>query len=178
MSLQKMQVITILYLMMFFSATTISAATYSIDITISGLESMDLGAYDFYINWDASSSDFHYNSHILSDHLGRLDLHEADDLSTPYIAGSNSLNLSVLSYLQNLDTQPYAFTLATVIFSSNQDSLPDLSLSNIILSDHYGDSIPYTVSGMHLTAVPIPGTTWLMGLSLASLIGFRKRFCR
>jgi hypothetical protein len=160
---------------LFFNISPVSA--YTIDITISGLDdfNLDLGAFDFDVGWD-QSGDYYYDSYTLTEHLGRFSLNEAVDLSDLYVAGSNRLNLSVISYLQNLDAQPSAFTLATLTFYGNQNPASDIVLSDIILSDRMGQQIGgYIVSGSHISFVPLPASIWLMGAALLGFAGIGKK---
>jgi hypothetical protein len=160
-----------------FSFVLNPASAAIVDITVSGLdrEGLDLAAFDLNVSWD-DSGNFHYDSYVLTEYLGHYSLHEAEDLSTPYVEGSNHLNLSVLSYLQNLDVQPGNFTLASLTFLGDQDPTQNnFHLSGIILSDQFGNSIPYLHSGSHISIVPLPGSIWLMGFSLAGIIGFLKK---
>jgi hypothetical protein len=155
----------------FFNITPASSAI--VHITISGLDNQDLAAFDFNASWD-STGDYYYDSYTLTEHLGQFSLNEAENLSTPYVTGSNSLNLSVISYLQDLDAQPDAFTLASLRFYGNQDPTSDIELSDIILSDQFGNAISLDNSTIRMSVVPLPGSIWLMGFSLLSLSGLKK----
>jgi hypothetical protein len=152
-----------------------------VNITISELDNqnLDLAAFDLNVSWD-NSGNFLYDSYAMTEYLGQFSLNEAEDLSTPYVTGSNNLNLSVISYLHDLDTQPGNFTLASLTFQGEEDPTHSIYLSDIILSDRFGNSIQFEVSGTHITAVPLPGSIWLMGFSLASIIGLgaQKKRCR
>jgi hypothetical protein len=176
---EKMSINCILCLAAFsFYINPASAAI--VDITVSGLDGqgIDLAAFDLNVSWD-DSEDLHYDSHTLTEHLGQFSLYEAEDLSTPYVAGSNNLNLSVISYLHDLDGQPNNFTLASLTFLGDQDPTNNIHLSDIILSDQFGNSIQFEVSGTHISAnvsaIPLPGSIWLMGFSLVSIMGFGKK---
>jgi hypothetical protein len=150
------------------------AAVAEVEVTISGLKSLDLAAFDLDVNYDEALLTF--DSYTLTEELGSFALDEAEDWSLGDFEGS--VNLSVVSYLDDFSAQPDAFTLATLSFSGDEAGLSGINLSEIILSDDFGDPIPYTVAGTHIEVVPIPGALWLLGSALAGLVGIRKRFRR
>ena len=162
---------------------TQSATAAIVDITISGLQYQDLAAFDLNVNFNPNQNSVAIEEYSLTNALGRFDLYEAFDLSTPYTSNSNIVNLSVLSLLDDLSWQPETFTLASIEFTTEDDISPNISLSEIILSDTTGNYIPFSVSGsnINVSAVPLPSTILLLGVTLILFTTFenitlQKRF--
>ena len=144
------------------------SASASVDITISGLENFDLAAFDLNLNYDDGTMIF--MDYTLTEELGSFDLLDAEDWSFGD-DGFGTVNLAVVSYLFDFSSQSDSFTLATVNF----DFDGDVYLSDIVLSDEFGDAIPFTVNGTDISAVPVPGAIWLLGSAFAGIIGIRRR---
>lgn len=154
------------------AAATVVMCDYDVDVTISGLGGFDLAAFDLNVNYDDELLDF--GSYTLSEELGSFDEGDAEDWSLGD-DGSGTVNLAVVSYLIDFSTQPDDFTLATLTFSGNSTGLDGIGLSDIILSDDFGDPIPFTVRSTDINAVPIPGAVWLLGSALVGIVGLRRR---
>jgi hypothetical protein len=168
----------VLTAVIFSVASTASASLtepFEIRVTISGLGMSDLTAFDLNLNYNINL--LTYESYELTDALGSIDLFDADDWSAGD-DGSGSVNLSVVSYLDDFSAQPEAFTLAAVSFTGDETGLAGISLSDILLFDELNNALPFTVDGTHINVVPLPGAVWLMGSALVAVAGLRRRFRR
>jgi hypothetical protein len=173
---KKSIVMVMLFSAVLFTATTVMA--YNVDIDIFGLDRFNLAAFDLNVNYDSNMLTF--DSYTLTNELGSFtvsaDGPEAEDWSLGD-DGSGTVNLAVLSSLSDFTGQPDAFTLATLIFSGEERAIGDISLSHIIISDDFGNTIPFTASDTKINAggspgpIPIPGTIWLLvtGLGAAGI---------
>lgn len=159
-------------------AAPASADTVFLDVTIAGLEDVDLGGFDFDVTYN--DSQYAFERYFLTDALGSLLLEDAYDLSWGDDA-YGTVSISLVSGLLDLSTQPDAFTLATLVFSTvdtlSSSDYNDFSLSNIDLSDADGGAIAYTVNGtdINVGAVPIPAGAWLLGSGLFGLVAVRRQ---
>ena len=143
-----------------------------IDINVSGLEDVDLGAFDLNLNYEDTLLSF--ESYVLGDVLGDIP-GDADDWSLGDLGGG-VINLAELSYLDYFSSQPDAFFLATVFFTGSAMGTSSLFFSDVDLGDQLGDPItgPSLETGS-LTVVPVPAVLWLLGSGLIGLVGFRRK---
>ena len=168
-------------------ATPAMAETIIVDVSIDGLEDVDLGAFDFDLNYDAEKLTFVY--YDLNDGLGSFTLWDAEDLSSgdgysgiDYV-GAGTVHLAAVSYLSDLSAQPDAFSLATLVFSTDaagsSSVYDDFSLSNIDLGDADGNPISFSVetdgTSLTINAIPIPAGVWLLGSGLFGLFALRRQ---
>lgn len=184
MFLLKKSIITVmLFSAVLFTATT--AMAYNVDIDIVGLARFNLAGFDLDVNYDDNLLIF--DSYTLTNELGSFtvpaDDPEAEDWSLGD-DGSGTVNLAVMSSLSDLSDLPDAFTLATLFFSGEERAIGDIRLSNIVLSDDFGNTIPFAASGTKIYAgrspgpvVPIPGAIWLFGTGLC-VAGIRKKISK
>lgn len=175
--LKRSFVTVILFSAILFTGAT--AMAYNVDIDIFGLDRFNLAAFDLNVNYDDNLLTF--DSYTLTNELGSFtvptDYPEAEDWSLGD-DGSGSVNLAVLSSLSDFNDQPDAFTLATLVFSGEERAIGGISLSHIVLSDDFGNTIPFTTSGTQINAgrpdpIPIPGAIWLLGSGLG-VAGIRR----
>ncbi len=153
------------------------AAAYEVNITISGLEGLDLAGFEFVVNYDSSLTVTDYTP---TEELGSFtgpdpDYPDAEDWSEWEDETGTAYHLSVLSYLSDFSTQADSFVLATISFSGDESALSGITLSSIILSDVDGNGIAFTVNGTHISAVPVPGAFCLMGSGMLALSFLRRK---
>lgn len=149
-----------------------------VDVVISGMESDNLAAFDFNINYDDTILAF--DSYSLGSELGVIDpsdpLADAEDWSLGDLGGG-AINLAEISYLFDFSLQPDAFTLATVYFTGSNLGTSLLTFSNVILGDELGDSLQADLVDGSISPVPEPATILLLVSGMAGLGVFgRKRF--
>jgi hypothetical protein len=149
-----------------------SASPLDVEVTISGLGRFDLTAFDLNLNYDDTLLIF--SSYALTEELGDIDLGDAEDWSSGD-DGSGTLNLAVVSYLDDFSAQADVFTLATVTFTGEETGLADINLSDILLIDEFDNELPFTVDGTHINVVPLPGAFWLLGSALVGIFGLHRR---
>ena len=148
--------------------------TISVDVEISGLESVDLAGFDLDVSFDDSVLDF--TGYTLYDELGAIpadawDLSNGDD-------GFGTINLAEMSWLWDLSGQSDSFTLATLTFEGLEVGCSDLTFTYADLSDDWGDVITIDSLGdgsVDVNPVPLPGAVWLLGSGLAGLVGLKRR---
>ncbi len=166
-----------------FWSTSAFATQYTVDISISGLETCDLAGFNLDVEYNAA--DLSVVSYTLGTQLGRLEGVNpyAEDFSMEdYEIGT--FNLCEISYLDDFSFQSDAFLLATITFeSSEEDALSGINISYLDLADELDNDIAFTVNGTSITAicntasaVPEPSTLFLMvsGL-LGGLMGFGRK---
>ena len=171
MLFQKKVIAAIIFLCsVFFIGLTPASAAF-VDITISELIYQDLAGFELDVNYDSTALTLDY--YTLTDELGSFSAGDAEEWSLGD-DGIGTFNLSVLSYLMDFSTQSDDFILATLSFSGDDSAISNIILSNIILSDPYGEAIPFSVNGTDINVVPEPGTMCLMGFGVA-LLGFACR---
>jgi hypothetical protein len=182
MLLLKKSIVTVmLFSAALFTATT--AMAHIVDIDVFGLDRFNLAAFDLNVNYDDNLLTF--DSYTLTNELGSFTVPdegpEAEDWSLGD-DGSGTVNIAVLSSLNDFSGQPDAFTLATLSFSGEDRAIGDISLSQIVLSDDFGNTISFTASGTKIYAgqssgpgyIPIPGSIWLLGFGLG-VAGIRRK---
>jgi len=165
-------------------------STLGMNLVISDLGDQGapwLGAFDV---------DMSYDSNLLSlqkiNYGTSLGDYEIGEVVTSTTAAPGTINLSELSYLEASasicsfcvapyleDLQGNSFTLAHLIFQTNQTGTATFGLTINALSDSFGDSLPATISNLPVitvAAVPIPSAAWLFlsTLSVARLIVRKK----
>lgn len=158
-----------------FDPVTTAAAVggpVTVNLNVSGLESVDLGAYDLNVNYDSNILSF--VGYTLGGGLGYT---TGDSLDFSWgDLGFGQINLSEVSMLSDLSAQGSSFTLATLTFTGIAGGSSALTISDITLGDANGDSIvPDSLGSANVNVVPIPAAAWLLGSCLMGLFGFRKR---
>lgn len=145
-----------------------------IDIVISDLDGLYVGAFDIDVAFNAAILSF--DGYALTDNLGVISLFEADDWSFGDLGGG-LVNLAEISYLPDLSFQSDRFTLATLSFTSLSVGASDLTISYADISDDWGGRIFAELSSgsIDVAPVPEPATMLLFGTGIAGLIGSRIR---
>jgi hypothetical protein len=145
----------------------------SVDINISGLESVDLAGFDLDVTYDDSV--LSYTDYTLYDGLGDISSGEADDWSNGD-DGSGTVNLAELSYLSDLSGQSDFFTLATITFDGLAVGNSALEFAYVDLGDGLGDPIQNVSLGTaDVNVVPVPAAVWMLGSGLVGLMGIRRK---
>lgn len=141
-------------------------SSFEVDIDISGLETLDLGGFDFDLEFDPAVIE--YQSYIIGPGL-------LDPIDLSFGNGADGiLSLSAVSGALDLSTQPDAFTLATVSFDAIQSGTSPLTITNLDLSDELGGALTASV-GNGSIAVPAPGTLLLVPFGLGILLMRRRQ---
>jgi hypothetical protein len=152
-----------------------SGESLDVEIRIAGLDTDDLGAFDFDLSFDPTV--LQYQSYSLGVELADPDplFSGLGDSSDDSVAGSGVLTFAEFSTLIDLTGQPDAFTLASVSFLAQQPGTSSLTLSNIELYDGTLSANPLEVSSVinGSVTVPVPGTMLLMPLGLGLLAARR-----
>ena len=143
-----------------------------IEIMVSGLEDVDLGAFDLNVNYDDSRLSF--VNYLLGSQLGVIP-DDATDWSEGDLGGG-VINLAELSLLDDLSFQLDSFTLATLTFEGAGVGISPLSFSDVDLGDELGDPIGVFMENGSVNVVPVPAAIWLFGSGLIGLAGVRRKF--
>ena len=143
----------------------------NVDIMISGLENIDIGAFDFNINYDDPI--LVYNSYSLGNGLGVIP-DDAEDWSLGD-SGDGTVNIAEISYLDDLSSQLDEFILATITFTGNTAGTSALTFSDVFLGDALGDPVEFLQNEGSLQVVPVPATLYLFSSGILFLVGRRKK---
>ena len=142
----------------------------SVDIIVDGLESIDLAAFSFHLNYDSAVLGF--DSYTLGSEL------TADPDWEDWSDGDNGSGITELagqSYSDDFLAQSDSFILATITFKALAFGESSLTLTDILLGDELGDPISSSATGSLISVenpVPLPSaaiflTAGLLGLGLA-----------
>jgi hypothetical protein len=137
----------------------------SVDVAISDLAGVGVGAYDVTINYDPLVLEF--DSFKFSTELGIQEV-DAFGIVTP---GAGSVNLYNFSFA-DLSGQPDDFALGTLYFKGIQmGATSELSITVNELGDANGDAITGATVINGSATVPEPSATMLFITGLVCLIG-------
>lgn len=160
-----------------FAQSVGAGASFEVDLVISGLENVDLGAFDVDISFDDSILQF--KSYTLCNELGHLSW-EADDWSLGDL-GNGTVNINEVSWLWDLSSQSDSFTLARLFFTGlntgTSDVTSGLMYSRVVLSDAFGLELVTDVESASVTIAPVPepGTLMLFAAGIVGIVRFRKK---
>jgi len=149
------------------SSSILVGDSIDVDIVISGLENIDVGAFDFDVSYDNSVLDF--DSYTLGNGLGDIAADDASDWSSGDLGGG-VINLTEFSWLWDLSFQSDSFTLATIFFTGLTEGNSSLLFSNVTLGNSMGDQITAgLVDGSIDVAAPIPEPATMIFFSIGLL---------
>lgn len=148
--------------------------TLVVEIAASGLDDADLAGFDLVLNFDPNILEF--QSYSLGTQLTDS-VFGQEDLSNTSGVATGALGLGEVSWLLNFSGQPDAFVLASASFASLSRGTSPLTLTDIVLSDGDGNSLPVGVVGDARVSVPVPSGLLLLpiGLGLFGLRGYWSR---
>ncbi len=155
----------------------------SMEITISGMDSVDLSGFDMEITYDSSLLDF--SGYVLTDELGSIDDGQAVDNSygeeDAFTPGTITLSMVSLLDASDLASQSDDFVLATLYFWGDEEAISgvsvsslDISIANVSLN---AISFSIDVETKAAETVPVPSAFSLLALGLMSLsqVGRRRK---
>lgn len=146
---------------------------FSVDIVVSGLESIDLSAYDFEVNFDASILSF--NSYTLGTSLtdpvfGMSDLSRA-------LVSAGKVNLAEVSFLLDFTAQASRFVVATLNFTAQAAGVSQFTLDPVDAADGLAQTLLLNANGtqVSVTAVAAPSSLWLLTFVPLVVLAHRQR---
>ena len=141
--------------------------TVLVDVVISGLENLDVGAFDLDLGFDDTV--LAYAGYSLGDQLGNVSLGEAIDMSSGDL-GSGIVDFAEVSWISDLSFQADSIVVVTVSFTAVAEGSSGLNISIDELGDNFGDPITASVNNGSVVVVPEPVTLALMALAGVGLI--------
>lgn len=153
---------------------------FDVNIIVSGLESTDVAAFDFTVNYDFSLLQF--SGYSLGNSLGDLIAGEAVDLSWGD-DGAGSINLAEVSLLGNLAFQEDLIVLATLSFVGLAEGESLLTISETLpltfmLGDDPGNPLTAGTPGtssVTVSPVPLPASVLLLFSGIAGAVLSRRK---
>jgi hypothetical protein len=136
-----------------------------------------LGAFSVDVTFDPNVLSF--EDATFTNFLGFPDIQAITfiDNTTPGIVYVDEISLLSVTDLDNLQEDSGVLTLLK--FKGENPGLTPINLDNVVLSDALGIQLTnVTITETGVRVVPEPGTLFLLGAGLASLVGLSKKFRR
>ncbi len=122
----------------------------SVDIFVSGLETDNLAAFDFDVNFNPEILTF--DSYVLGNGLGSIDIGDAENFGLGSLS-SGVINIAVFSNFRTIDAQPETFRLATLTFTGIHDGSSSLLFSDAVFGNEENISMSGDVNASSLIRV-------------------------
>lgn len=132
---------------------------FQIDVSVSGLDTLDLGAFDIDLSFDSSLLQFQgytLGSELTDPLFGQIDLSLGEK-------APGLINVAETSALFDFSAQPDSFTLATLSFTGSAVGTSPLDISFVDLRDDLAAPIANPdLSNAQVSVVPVPATLLLL----------------
>lgn len=179
-------VLTFLVFALLGVSSSAFAYTATVEISISGLTSLDLAGVDLRVEYDNDLVTT--DSYTVTDALGDIDAGEADDWSGVSVTG-DGFDVSLVSWLTDFSSQADSFVLASITVSSDDsDALAAINLDEFSYIDLVDPNdewindyvVETTASGFNISVnnaspVPVPSAFTLLAFGLTGLTLFARR---
>ncbi|MEM5496186.1 PEP-CTERM sorting domain-containing protein [Paraglaciecola mesophila] len=146
--------------------------TVSFELWFSGLETDDVGGFEFLLGFNNVVSS-------INSAVGNIALDEFDIFDV--FANVNNIDIYAVSFVGDLSAQADEFMFATLTFMASNVGVSQLSFSNLIVSDENASALDISVFDAQITVVddtnnmPVPTpTSW--GLFLVAVVGLAYRY--
>ncbi|GAC33174.1 hypothetical protein [Paraglaciecola polaris] len=146
------------------------------ELWFSGLESEDVGGFDFLLSFNESVSGLNaINANFALTEFDIFDIFPA----------IGNLDFSGVSFLSGLSAQADAFMLATMSFVANRGGVSDVVISPFLISDAFAAELDVQVFGAQIivnegttTPVPAPASWHLFLLGVLLLVARHRTHCQ
>lgn len=172
--------------------SAVAGESLEVDLVISELEGIDLGAFDIDVHYDAEA--LRFESYVLGPGLAAPGTGH-DDKSSGQVGALHAglLHFAEVATLTDFNAQPDEFVLATLTFTALADTGEKLTINNPVLNDPVDTGLDFDITlapGADVTVVestsgkdvpappatPEPATIFLLGIGfLAAALGLRKK---
>ncbi|WP_020585368.1 PEP-CTERM sorting domain-containing protein [Desulfobacter curvatus] len=179
-------VLTVLVIVLVGMSSSAFADTTTVEISISGLSTVDLSAVDLTVEYDNALVTT--DGYTVTDALGSVDAGDAEDWSGISAVG-DGFDVSIFSWLTDFSSQADSFVLATLTLSSDDGgalaavNLDDFSYIDLVDQNNNWISaytVETTARGFNISvasasAVPEPSAFTLLAFGLLGLTQLARR---